>query len=195
MRKLQIAGAMAAAALCASSAIAQGVAQHSHPKLDLTGWSGTADTLPSLIRTIQSTTGGRVLEIRYSNQDGGPGFRAAVAEGKRVVFLHVNAEGAAGAELTATSVPDWMLHWRSRADIVAARQASVSLDQAITTAEAQANGAPAVAAGIAASASNPTSDVKAYNVLVSRGGDVHRIAVDDQTGQVIEDPGALADWP
>jgi hypothetical protein len=195
MRKLGIAGAMAAAALCASSTMAQGVAQHSHQKLDLTGWSGTADTLPTTVRTIQSTFGGRVLEIRYSNLDGGPGFRAAVAKGGRVFFLHMNALGGGGAELTASAVPDWMLHWRSRADIAASRQASVSLDQAIATAEQQANGAPAVAAGIAASASNPTSDVKAYNVLVSRDGDVHRIAVDDQTGQVISDPGALSDWP
>ena len=101
-----------------------------------------------------------------------------------------------GPRWPRASVPDWMLHWRARADVKAAEQATVPLTDAIRTAEQARAGGLAVAAGIAASASNnASSDVKAYNVLVMRDGDVRRVAVDDSSGQVIADPQALASWP
>jgi hypothetical protein len=84
-----------------------------------------------------------------------------------------------------------MLHWRAREDVELAEKAKVRLVDAVRTAEAAADGAPAVAAGIAASASNLENDVPAYNVVVLRGGRTHRIAVDDQTGDTIADPRAM----
>jgi uncharacterized membrane protein YkoI len=196
MPKLPIACAMAAAvSLCASGALAQAVAQHSYDKADLSGWSGGPDTLVQMIHQTETTTGGRVLEIRYTSRDGAPGFRVVVAKGGHVNFIRVAAQGGDAVAISQSSVPDWMLKWRARADVAKAKQASVPLDQAIRTAEDAAGGASAVAAGIATSASNPTSDVTAYNILVDRDGDVHRIAVDDKTNQVIADPRALAMWP
>jgi hypothetical protein len=201
MRTLPNAGAAATAVMAAAAALAlaggamaQGVAQASHTQADVASWTGTPDTLIHMIDRIQATTGGKVLEIRYTTADGMPGFRAVVAEGRRTVFLRA-AENGDSVTLSEASMPDWMLRWRSRKDIAVARQASVPLDQAIRTAEAADGGAPAIAAGIAASDSNTASGVKAYNVLLARGGAVRRIAVDDRSGEVIADPQALAMWP
>ena len=194
IRKLSIACAIAAtASLCAAGASAQSVSQKPYTKADVASWTGNANTLPSVVRRIQATTGGRVLEIRYTDRDGAPGFRAALAKGANVTFLRVAANGQAVA-MSAATVPDWMLKWKARADVRQAMMATVPLTQAIRTAEQQGEG-PAVAAGIASSASNPTSDVQAYNVLIYRDGDVRRFAVDIRTGQIIENPRALADWP
>jgi uncharacterized membrane protein YkoI len=194
-RKLPLACAMAAAALFAAAAVAQDVAQRPFTKSDLAGWSGDPDTLTRMISRIETDTGGRVIEIRYTTRDGPPGYHAAVSKGGRVTFLRVAAQNGESAELSAASLPDWMLKWKARADVNQAMRATVPLTQAIRTAEQASDGAPAVAAGIATSASNPTSDVQAYNVLIYRQGDVRRVSVDDKTGQIISDPRALADWP
>jgi hypothetical protein len=71
--------------------------------------------------------------------------------------------------------------------------AKVSLADAIRTAEASEDGAPAVVAGVARSASNPTSDVHAYMVGILKNGDLQRVAVDSKTGLVIANPSML-DW-
>ena len=76
-----------------------------------------------------------------------------------------------------------------------AQSAKVPLSQAILTAEQADDNAPAIAAGIARSASNPESDVHAYNVLIDADGTTRRVSVDDSTGQIISDPGMLSDWP
>lgn len=194
--KLPIVCAIAAAVvLCGAGASAQLVSQQPYTKADLSTWTGAPDTLPRTIQRIEATTGGRVLEIRYSDRDGMPGFRAAVAKNGGVTFLRVAMQNGSSVEMTEASVPDWMLKWKARADVAAALQASVPLTDAIRTAEQANGGAPAVAAGIASSASNTTSDVQAYNVLTLRDGEVRRIAVDDKTGQVIANPRALAGWP
>ncbi|HSZ50277.1 MAG TPA: hypothetical protein VK801_01790 [Caulobacteraceae bacterium] len=195
-RKLPVAGSIAAAiVLCVAGVAAQGVSQRPYTKADLSGWTGNPGTLTRMIQQIEAKTGGRVVEIRYSSRDAMPGFRAAVAKNGSVTFLSAAAEKGDTVELAAASVPDWMLKWKARADVTQALRATVPLPDAIRAAEQASDGAPAVAAGIASSASNPTSDVQAYNVLIWRHGEVHRVAVDDKSGQVIADPSALADWP
>jgi hypothetical protein len=49
-----------------------------------------------------------------------------------------------------------------------------------------------MAAGIARSASNPDSDVHAYNLLLNRGGSM--VAIDSSAGEVISDPSALTSF-
>ena len=196
IRKLPVAASLAAAIiLSVAGASAQGVSQRAYTKADLSGWTGDPGTLTRMIQQIEAKTGGRVIEIRYSSSDSLPGFRVAVAKEGGVTFYSVAAENADTIEMSAASVPDWMLKWKARADVRQALRATVPLSDAISTAEKASDGAPAVAAGIASSASNPTSDVQAYNVLIWRSGEVHRVAVDDKSGQVIADPRALADWP
>jgi hypothetical protein len=145
-----------------------------------------------MIQRIESTTGGRVLEIRYTDRDGKPGFRAAVAKDGGVTFVRFSSENGDAVEMVTPSVPDGKLKWKARADVGQALRATVPLSEAIRTAEYASYGAPAVAAGIASSASNPSSDVQAYNILIRRGGATHRVAVDDKTGRVIANPEALA---
>ena len=188
---------IATAALAASgtAAWAQPVAQSSYMKADLSSFKGTNDTLINTIATVEKVTGGRVLELRFTNKGGTPGYHAVIAKGKNVMFVQVAREGGKTVELSSADEPDWMLKWPAKAQLAAAMSAKVSLADAIKTAESNGQGGPAVAAGIATSAANPDADVKAYNVLLLQGGDLKRVAVDDSTGQVISDPSALSSWP
>jgi uncharacterized membrane protein YkoI len=161
----------------------------------MAGFNGAPDSLTTMIGKIETTTGGRVIEIRFTNADGMPGYRAVVDHGGQLQFMRIAASEGVAVELSRTSVSDWMLQWRDRKAAEQARQAKTPLDEAIRIAEKSADGSPALAAGIAASATNPSTDVKAYNVLVYHDGDVQRVAVNADTGQVIANPQALASWP
>jgi hypothetical protein len=109
--------------------------------------------------------------------------------------MHLDMQGGNELQLQAVSAPAWMMKWTQRQDVKDVRKAAVPLDRAIVVAERANADAPAVAAGIAPSASNPDSDVKAYNVLLDVSGRAKRVAVDSSTGQVIADPQALSGWP
>lgn len=182
-------------ALSAGGVMAQTVTQPAHLQSDMAGFNGAPDSLTTMIGKIETSTGGHVIEIRFSNADGRPGYRAVVTHGGQLEFMRIAAANGAAVEIGSSSVTDWMLHWRDRKAAEIAQQAKVPLADAIRTAEKSADGSPALAAGVAASATNPTTDVKAYNVLVYHGGDVQRVAVDSDTGEVIANPQALAAWP
>jgi hypothetical protein len=193
-RKLSIACAIVAGAtLCAAGASAEPVSQKPYPKIDLTGWGGDAATLTRVIQQIEATSGGRVVDIHYITRGGAPGFRTVVAKDGGVTFVTASLDGQT-EDMSSAPVPDRMLKWKARSDVGHALQATVPLAAAIRTAEEEGEG-PAVAAGIASSASNPTADVQAYNVLINHDGYVHRIAVDIRSGQVIQNPRALAGEP
>ena len=196
IRKLAVACAiMAAPTLCAAAVSGHAVSQQPYTNADLSSWMGSPGTLPSLIQQIESATGGRVVQISYADRHGKPGFRAAVVKNGGVSFVRFSSQNGDAVEMAAPSAPDVNLKWKARADVGHALRATVPLPEAIRTAEDASYGAPAVAAGIASSASNTSSDVQAYNILIWRGGATHRIAVDIKTGQVIANPEALADQP
>jgi hypothetical protein len=178
------------------AAIAQGVAQSHYLKGDISGFHGTQDTLINSIRVIERSTGGTVTEIRFSRANGLPGYHAVVAKGGSIEFIYIQEKSANVVQIDASSGPVWMLKWRDRSEVHFAEKAKVTLSAAILTAElsTKGNGAPAVAAGIARSASNPTAEVQAYNVMLDINGNAHRVAVDDSTGEVISDPSALTDF-
>jgi hypothetical protein len=194
-RWLLVCSAAAIVATAGSGAIAQPVAQSSYTHADVSSFKGTNDTLVNAITNVQQATGGRVLEIRFSGKNGMSIFHAVVAKGKNVVFLKVATEGGVPVEISGKDKPDWALQSPAKAQLQAAQSARVSLVDAVRTAEKSGEGGPAVAAGIATSAANTMSNVKAYNVLVLQGAEVKRVAVDDSTGQVITDPSALSGWP
>lgn len=182
-------------ALAATAALAQPVAQPAHTHTDVAAFRGGPGTLIRVIGRLERETGGRVIEARFSDAGGAPGYFAVVDEGGRIAFLHLQREDGTLTPVSEATRPSWMLHWRGRADLRAAEQAKVPLTQAIRTAEQARGGAPAVAAGVARSASNSTSAVKAYNILVLRDGQAHRVSIDDSTDEVIANPTALAQWP
>jgi uncharacterized membrane protein YkoI len=194
MRTLFLALTAASALTLVAPASAQDVGLRPYPNIDLAGFSGDPTALPKAVANIEKLTGGRVVEIRYNNVAGVPSYDVVLAQGSDVRFLRFSKPGAGPIELTQTTTPSWMLDWRARTNVALEQSAKVPLADAITKAEASMNGAPAVAAGIAQSAANPSSDVHAYNVSILREGDQHRVAVDSQTGYLIENPASLAAW-
>lgn len=195
MRRLALALASAAAlALAAVPAVAQPVGQPPHPKADLTGFNGDPDALPSALQAIEASTGGQVVEIRYGNVGGTPGFDAAVVKGGQISFMRIATPTEGPVAIAASSLPVWSMNWQGRNLVRVARRAKAPLSAAIRTAE-QVSGAPAVAAGVATSANNPDNDIHAYNVLVSAPDGPRRIAIDSATGAHILNPGALEGWP
>jgi len=173
-------------------ALAQGVSLPAHPDINVTGFSGDPNALASAISAIEAASGGRVVEIRYNNVSGAPGYDVVVARGPQVLFQRFSRPGAGLVTMTDQTKPAWMLKWPARTDVALLTKAKVPLVAAIRTAEASQPGGPAVAAGIARSASNPDSEIHAYNVILLRGGQLRRVAVDSDSGQMIEDPQALA---
>lgn len=196
MRRAFLSALAAAAGLAlATPAGAQSVAMPAHPDINLAGFSGDPSALPDAVAAIEAASGGRVVEIRYDNVSGAPGYDVVVAKGASVTFARFSKPAGGLTVLTSDARPRWMLDWVSRRNIDLARLAAVPLDKAIRTAEASRGGAPAVAAGIAATASQPTNEVHAYNVAVLTDGAQRRVAVDSETGMVIADPRALIAWP
>ncbi len=176
----------------ANAALAQSVAQPDTFKGDIAHFHGDQNALVNAIGTIEQFSGGKVVDIRYSDAHGNPGFHAVIVKAGRVGFFHVQQAAKKVIEIDASSGPVWMLGWRSRADVKFAEHAPVPLATAIRTAEQSQNDAPAMAAGIARSASNIESAVQAYTVLLVVDGQVTSVSVDISTGQVISDPSALS---
>lgn len=174
-------------------ALAQTVAQRPYAQGDFSSFHGGPNALPNAIRAIESANGGKVVDIRLHPASRAPGFDAVVARGGRAQFVHF-ADAGGAVVLTQSSEPDWMLPWRKRLDIHLVNQAPVSLTTAVKTAEAAHGDAPAIAAGIAKSAANPSSSVHAYNVLLLRDGKVMRVAIDSMTGAIIANPSALTEY-
>jgi uncharacterized membrane protein YkoI len=179
----------------AHMALAQQVSQPGFTNADISAFQGNDTTLVNSIALIEQATGGKVIDIRFSNTTNGtPGYNVVLVKAAQVQFFHIEGRSKHVVELNASSKPVYMLNWTGKADVHFATQAQVSLSTAIQTAQQSQPGAPAMAAGIARSASNPDSDVHAYNVLLNRGGSVKRVAIDSSTGQVISDPSALSSF-
>ncbi len=174
--------------------LAQQVSQPSFTNQDISAFKGDNNTLVNAIAVIEQSTGGKVIDIRFSSTNGMPGYNVVLVKGAQVQFFHFEERSKHVVELDASSKPVYMLNWRGKADVHFAQTAQVSLSTAIQSAEQSQPEAPAMAAGIARSASNPESEVHAYNVLLNRGGSVKRIAIDSATGQVIADPSALSSF-
>jgi uncharacterized membrane protein YkoI len=174
--------------------LAQQVSQPSFTNDDISAFHGNNNTLVNAIAVIEQSTGGKVIDVRFSNTNNMPGYNVVLVKAAQVQFFHFEERSKHVVELDASSKPIYMLNWRGKADVHFAQQAQVPLSTAIQTAEQSQPGAPAMAAGIARSASNPDSDVHAYNVLLNRGGSVKRVAIDSATGQVISDPSALSSF-
>jgi uncharacterized membrane protein YkoI len=183
-------------ALCvyplATVAPAQTIAQPGSINGDISAFHGDQNTLVNAIQAIEKSTGGKVLDIRFSNAKGVPSYHAVILKTGQIHFFQLAELSKNATELDATSTPVWMLNWRGKADVHYAKTATVSLSTAIRTAQQFRNGAPAAAAGLARSVGNPDSDVQAYTVLLDDRGSVRSVSIDMSTGEVIADPSALS---
>jgi uncharacterized membrane protein YkoI len=183
------------AALCAFAvpAMSQGVGQQGFYKGDVEGFHGDSKTLIKAIRGLQAADGARVVDIRFARVNGIAGYHVVLQKGGQVTFMHIDEQGGRVIALEASSLPDWMLKWKNRTDLRLDRRAKVTLVQAIRTAEGANGNAPAIAAGMATSASNPTSAIHAYNVILDISGQAKRVAIDGSNGEIIANPATLSD--
>lgn len=192
MRAFLLALAASASLAAAAPALAQTLTVNPNLTIDVTGFSGDANTLPTAVSNIEAAMGGRVGAIAFSNVDGAPGYGVVLVQGENVRFMRLAKPNSKAVEITQASVPSWMLTWRNQRRAAVAKAARVSLADAIRTAEASQRGAPAVVAGVARSAANPNSDVQAYMVGLLRGGNLRMVAVNSSSGAVIANPSALS---
>ena len=193
MRALLLALAAIGSLAAAAPSLAQTLKVNQDINIDVTGFSGDPKILSDMVTKIESLNGGRVAAITFDNVAGAPGYTAIVLNGSDVRFWRLDSPTSDVVELIGASIPSWMLNWKAQRRANAVKVAKVSLADAIRTAEASKKGAPAVVAGIARSAANPTSDVQAYMIGILKDGRLERVAVNSQSGRPIENPEAL-DW-
>ena len=193
MRALLLALATVSSLAAAAPTLAQTLKVNSKISIDVAGFSGDPMVLADAVTKIESMNGGRVAAIAYNNVAGAPGYGVIVLKGSEVRYWRLDKPAGQPVELTGASIPSWMLTMRDQRRATAVKDARVSLADAIRTAEGTQRGAPAVVAGIARSAANPTSDIQAYMVGLLQEGRLTRVAVDSQTGLRISNPDAL-DW-
>ena len=151
------------------------------------------DSLSHAAQVLERKTGGKVLQVRLSDEPGDPSFDAVIVHGDDLLYLHVAAVGDAVTSIEIKQLPKWMLDRNLTAYMKSIRQAQVPLARAIAIAERMAN-KPAIGAGLAAPLSGSNA-VLAYNVEVMKAGERERIAIDAITGAPIANPDELyVEW-
>jgi hypothetical protein len=148
--------------------------------------------LARAIAAAEQFSGGKVVEIRYRNRGGIPGFDAVAAKGGTFSHLRIDIPNNAVTAISQSEIP-WRATWELKADARSLTKAKVSLAQAVTTAE-KLSGSPAVDAGVAAPL-QVGSDIKGYNVEVMQDGAPQRVVIDASSGERIANPGPfLEPW-
>jgi hypothetical protein len=192
MRDLLLALATVGGLVAGASTFAQTFTVNSKFVINVTGFNGGPNTLPDAVAAIEGGRDStRVAAIAYNNNAGTRGYGIITVQGSKLTLFRLEAPNGRAVEISEKVAPPWMLNWRNQKRAAIVRTAKVSLADAIRKAEASEDGAPAVVAGIARSAANSSSDVHAYMVGILKKGNLRRVAVDSETGSVIEDSSAL----
>jgi hypothetical protein len=192
MRALLLALATAGALATGAPALAQTFTVNPNLTIDVTGFNGDANTLPDMVANIEAQGGGRVAVIAFNNFAGNtPGYGFIQVQGTNYTFKRIEKPTGKPIQMYESALPAWMLNWRNEKRAAVVETAKVPLADAIRTAVASEGGSPAVVAGIARSAANSTTDVHAYMIGILKNGSLRRVAVDSQTGAVIENPETL----
>ncbi|HZZ15825.1 MAG TPA: PepSY domain-containing protein [Candidatus Sulfotelmatobacter sp.] len=151
------------------------------------------DSLNHAVQMLERKTGGKVLEVRLSDEPGNPSFDAVIVKGDDLLYMHIAAPNDAITSIEIKQLPEWMVGRKLTAYMKSIRQAKVPLAQAITIGERMAN-KPAIGAGLAAPLSGSNA-VLAYNIEVMKAGKRERIAIDAITGAPIANPDELyVEW-
>jgi uncharacterized membrane protein YkoI len=151
------------------------------------------DSLSHAVQVLERKTGGKVLEVRLSDEPGDPSFAAVIVQGDDLLYMHVAAVSDAVTSIEIKQLPEWMVDRKLTAYMKSIRQAQVPLARAITIGERMAN-KPAIGAGLAAPLSGSNA-VLAYNVEVMKAGERKRIAINAITGAPIANPDELyVEW-
>jgi uncharacterized membrane protein YkoI len=161
--------------------------------LALTGATSAAEitegSLSKAVSALESSTGGRVLEIRLVDEKGHERFESAIAKANAIIYMAINPVNEEVTKIDIKEVPGWMFDWKLTAYVKSIEKATVPLTKAIADAEAIAK-APAIGAGLAKPLSG-TNQVLAYNVELLAHGKRTRIAIDATNGAKIANPEEL----
>jgi uncharacterized membrane protein YkoI len=146
------------------------------------------DSLSHAVQVLERNTGGKVLEVRVSDQPGELSLDAAIVKGGELIYMHTTANDKV-TQIEMKKLPHWMVGKTLTAYMKSIDQAKLPLSEAIKIAEHNAK-KPAIGAGLAAPLSGSNA-VLAYNVEVLKGHKRERIAIDAVTGAPIANPDAI----
>jgi hypothetical protein len=138
---------------------------------------------------LEHGTGGKVLEIRLSDEPGEISFDAVIAKGEDLLDLHIAGVNDTVTSIDIAQLPEWMVGRKLTEYMRSIYKAKLPLADAIGMAERKAK-EPAVGAGLAKPLSGSNA-VLAYNVEVMKGQKRERIALDAITGAPIANPDQL----
>jgi uncharacterized membrane protein YkoI len=163
--------------------------EHSEPLSALGNPDAVTISLPDAIAAIEAKTGGKVMNIRFTDAGGAPVYEAVVLTPGNVGTARLDARTGGVSGFDHNQVSDQSYDWEHQRDLRSFAKATTPLSTAIETVQ-QLAGTPAVNAGLAAPLT-PDNDVLAYNIEIVKDGRVERVAVDATTDQVIADPSAM----
>ena len=146
-------------------------------------------SLRQAVQALEQGTGGKVLEIRLSDEPGEIAFDAVIAKGEDLLDMHIASGNDTVTSIDIAQLPKWMAGRKLTAYMRSIYQAKLPLADAIEMAERKSK-EPAVGAGLAKPLSGSNA-VLAYNVEVMKGQKHERIALDAITGAPIANPDQL----
>jgi hypothetical protein len=150
-------------------------------------------SLRQAVQALEHSTGGKVLEIRLSDEPGEIAFDAVLAKGEDLLDMHIASGSDAVTSIDIAQLPEWMVGRKLSEYMRSIYKAKLPLADAIGIAERKAK-EPAVGAGLAKPLSGSNA-VLAYNVEVMKNQKRERIAIDAITGAPIANPDQLyEDW-
>jgi uncharacterized membrane protein YkoI len=146
-------------------------------------------SLRQAVQALEQGTGGKVLEIRLSDEPGEISFDAVIAKGEDLLDMHIAGVNDTVTTIDIAQLPEWMVGRKLTDYMRSIYKAKLPLADAIGMAERRAK-EPAVGAGLAKPLSGSNA-VLAYNVEVMKGQKRERIALDAITGAPIANPDQL----
>ena len=146
-------------------------------------------TLQHAVQALEHSTGGKVLEIRVSDEPGEISFDAVIAKGEDLLDMHIASANDTATSIDIAQLPEWMVGRKLTEYMRSIYKAKLPLADAIGMAERKAK-EPAVGAGLAKPLSGSNA-VLAYNVELMKGQKPERIALDAITGAPIANPDQL----
>jgi hypothetical protein len=124
-------------------------------------------SLRHAVQALEHGTGGKVLEIRLSDEPGEISFDAVIAKGEDLLDMHIAGVNATVTSIDIAQLPEWMVGRKLTEYMRSIYKAKLPLADAIGMAERKAK-EPAVGAGLAKPLSGSNA-VLAYNVELMRG--------------------------
>ena len=119
--------ALALSSSSGAALMAQPVAQPAHAIGDVSAFHGTPATLIKIIHDVEQTNPGRVIEIRFDNSSGTPGFMVALYQHGQVNFLRLEHEGGQLVPVSEDTQAVWIMNMRKMDNTrLAAKARSVS---------------------------------------------------------------------